>query len=94
MPGHEQGPRRSVSGHRYFHKHFRGIDAVGRASYGLEPLEPRLLLSATMPDQPLVEPMSASGAEVVAESIDVDVIYQEQTQYDNFFQPNTITMVN
>ncbi|MEZ6192093.1 MAG: LEPR-XLL domain-containing protein [Phycisphaerales bacterium] len=57
---------------------------------GLEPLEPRVLLSATTPDPLLAEPASASLSEFVASDLGSEVVYQEQTQYDNFFKPNVI----
>ena len=56
-----------------------------------EPLEPRLLLSASDIDPNLVESISASAQQVVAPADAADSINQQQTQYDNFFWPNTIS---
>ncbi len=57
----------------------------------LESLEDRLLLSASTVGGEPIEPVSASGVEVVANAVSNDVVYQEQTQVDNFFKPNIIT---
>jgi pre-peptidase len=60
-------------------------------SQGLEPLEPRLLLSATLPGQETITPVSASDGEIISAAVGNEVVFQEQTQLDNFFKPNVIT---
>lgn len=67
---------------------FQGACAT---AWGLEPLEPRLLLSAVAPGQETIEPVSAAESEVVAAVVGNEVVFQEQTQFDNFFKPNVIT---
>jgi Bacterial pre-peptidase C-terminal domain len=54
-------------------------------------LEPRLLLSGSVPGQEIITPVSASGSEVIAVVVGNEVVFQEQTQLDNFFKPNVIT---
>ena len=60
-------------------------------SPGLEALEERLLLSASLPGDYVIEPVTAVADEVLADVAGNDVVHLEQTQYDNFFQPNVIT---
>jgi hypothetical protein len=48
------------------------------------------LLSATTVGDVLVEPALASGLEVRASETGDEVIYQEKTQYDNFFKQNAV----
>jgi Big-like domain-containing protein/pre-peptidase len=90
MPGQQTEERRSESIGWVFRPPARGGQAAPGKSQGLETLEPRLLLSATLPGQALAEPLSASSGEVTAAVGGGDVVYQEQTQYDNFFKPNVI----
>lgn len=57
----------------------------------LELLEPRLLLSANPLLGSEVISASASQAEVIAGAVGSDIIFQEQTQNNNFFSPNVLT---
>lgn len=57
---------------------------------GLEPLEPRLLLSGSLPGAELQQPASASSPEILAAAVGIETVVQTQTQFDNFFKPNVI----
>ncbi len=64
--------------------------SASRNLQGLEPLEPRVLLSGSGVSDVLIDPISASGKEVLASVVGNNVVL-EQTQYNNFFKPNIIT---
>ncbi len=58
---------------------------------GLEPLEPRLLLSGVIPGQEFEAPASAVRSEVVSAVVGNEVVFQEQTQLGTFFTPNVVS---
>ena len=57
---------------------------------GLEPLEPRILLSASTVDDAVVEQVVAAEPEVLASISGDEQVTVQQTQYDTLFSPNVL----